>query len=101
MAQLGRPGLSPQQKAELWRRWKAGESLSDIGRALGKHAASVFGVLLSKGGIAPPIRWRSSRSLSLQEREEISRGLIAGSSLRKIAEQLGRAPSSISREIKP
>jgi IS30 family transposase len=99
MAQLGRPGLSPQQKAELWRRWKAGQSLSDIGRALGKHAASVFGVLLSKGGIAPPVRRRSSRSLSLQEREEISRGLIAGFSLRKIAEQLGRAPSSISREI--
>jgi hypothetical protein len=70
MAQLGRPGLSPQQKAELWRRWKAGQSLSDIGRALGKHAASVFGVLLSKGGIAPPIRSLSSRTLSLRERED-------------------------------
>ena len=56
MPQMGRPGLSPQQKAELWARWKAGQSLSDIGRALGKHAASVFGVLLAKGGIAPLAR---------------------------------------------
>ena len=100
MAQMGRPRLSPQQKAELWARWKAGQSLSDIGRALGKHAASVFGVLLSKGGIAPPARKRSRLSLSLKEREEISRGLIAGVSLRKIAEQLGRSPSTISREIR-
>jgi len=99
MARLGRPGLSPQQKAELWTRWKAGQSLSDIGRGLGKHAASVFGVLLAKGGIAPFARKRSSRSLSLQDREEISRGLIAGLSLRKIAEQLGRSPSTISRKV--
>ena len=56
MAQMGRPGLSSQQKEELWERWKAGQSLSDIGRTLGKHAASVFGVLLSKGGIAPTAR---------------------------------------------
>lgn len=99
MAQLGRPGLSPQQKAELWRRWKAGQSLSDIGRALGRHAASVFGVLLSKGGIAPPARRRSSRTLSLQEREEISRGLIAGLSLRNTAEILGRVLHPSGREI--
>jgi IS30 family transposase len=99
MPQMGRPGLSPQQKAELWARWKAGQSLSDIGRALGKHAASVFGVLRAKGGIAPIARKRSSRSLTLQDREEISRGLIAGLSLRRIAEQLGRSPSTISREV--
>lgn len=99
MPQMGRPGLSSQQKAELWARWKAGQSLSDIGRALGKHAASVFGVLLAKGGIAPIARKRSSRSLTLQDREEISRGLIAGLSLRRIAEQLGRSPSTISREV--
>ena len=52
MARTGRPGLSQLQKKELWQRWKDGQSLSDIGRALGKHAASVFGVLLAKGGIA-------------------------------------------------
>ena len=63
MAQMGRPGLSSQQKRELWVRWKAGQSLSDIGRGLGKHAGSIFGVLLSKGGIAPPARIRSRRSL--------------------------------------
>jgi IS30 family transposase len=99
MAQMGRPGLSPQQKQELWARWKAGQSLSDIGRSLGRHAGSIFGVLLSRGGIAPPARIRSRRSLSAHEREEISRGLVAGLSLRKIAGQLGRAPSTISREV--
>lgn len=99
MAQMGRPGLSSQQKEELWKRWKAGQSLSDIGRSLGKHAASVFSVLLCKGGIAPPARIRSRLSLSLQDREEISRGLVAGLSLRKIAKHLGRSPSTISHEI--
>lgn len=99
MPQMGRPGLSAQQKAELWARWKSGQSLSDIGRALGKHAASIFGVLLAKGGIAPLPRKRSLRSLTLQDREEISRGLIAGLSLLRIAEQLGRSPSTISREV--
>lgn len=99
MAQMGRPGLSSQQKHELWARWKAGQSLSDIGRSLGKHAGSIFGVLQSRGGIAPSARTRSRRSLSAREREEISRGLVSGLSLRLIAAQLGRAPSTISREI--
>ena len=99
MAQMGRPGLSSQQKHELWAQWKAGRSLSDIGRNLGRHAGSIFGVLRLKGGIAPPVRRRSRRSLSVHEREEISRGLVAGLSLRKIAAQLGRAPSTISREV--
>lgn len=99
MAQMGRPGLSPQQKAELWTRWKAGQSLSDIGRGLGKHAASIFGVLVSRGGVAPPNRRRSRLSLSIQDREEISRGLVAGLSMRKISEQLGRSPSTVSREV--
>src|SRR3954466_6149386 len=99
MAPMGRPGLSPQQKRELWAHWKSGLSLSDIGRSLGKHAGSIFGVLSSRGGIAPPARTRSPRSLSLHEREEISRGLVAGLSLRRIAAQLRRAPSTISREV--
>src|SRR5271169_765592 len=99
MAQMGRPGLSRQQKQELWARWKAGQTLSDIGRSLGKHAGSIFGVLHSRGGIAPATRKRSRRSLSVHEREEISRGLVAGLSLRLIAAQLGRAPSTISREV--
>ncbi len=100
MARTGRPGLSAEQKRELWARWKDGQSLSDIGRALGKHAGSVFGVLRAKGGIAPPIRKRSRLSLSLAEREEISRGVAAGLSLRRIAAQLGRAPSTVSREVR-
>jgi IS30 family transposase len=99
MARTGRPGLSAEQKRELWIRWKDGQSLSDIGRALGKHAGSVFGVLQAQGGIAPPLRKRSARALTLGEREEISRGLVAGLSLRQIAVQLGRPPSTISREV--
>jgi IS30 family transposase len=99
MARTGRPGLSAEQKKELWIRWKDGQSLSDIGRALGKHAGSVFGVLQAKGGIAPPLRQRSARALTLEEREEISRGLVAGLSLRRIAAQLGRSSSTVSREI--
>ena len=99
MARTGRPGLSQQQKDELWQRWKEGQSLSDIGRALGKHAASVFGVLLAKGGVAPRMRLRKTGSLSQLEREEISRSLVAGFSYCSIAKLLGRAPSTISREI--
>ena len=99
MARTGRPGLSQQQKKELWQRWKDGQSLSDIGRALGKHAASVFGVLLAKGGIAPRMRSRRVGSLSQLEREEISRNLVAGLSYCSIGRLLGRAPSTISREV--
>lgn len=99
MAQMGRPGLSAAQKAELWQRWKQGQSLSEIGRALGKHAGSIHGVVSSNGGFIPSIRRRARRALALAEREEISRGLAMGSSIRQIAGQLGRAPSTISREI--
>lgn len=99
MAQRGRPGLSPDQKRDLWRRWKAGESLSEIGRALGRQAGSIHGVVEASGGYVPPPRRRSARTLSLAEREEISRGLAGRSSLRAIARHLDRAPSTISREI--
>jgi IS30 family transposase len=99
MARMGRPGLSAEQKRELWTRWKEGWSLSDIGRALGKHAGSVFGIVLAKGGIAPPLRRRSRLSLRPEEREEISRGLMAGWSCHQIAAQVGRSPSTISREV--
>lgn len=99
MAQLGRPGLPPQEKAELWRRWKRGESLSDIARALKKGGGSIFGVLRLCGGIAPAVRQRSRLALSCEDREEISRGLAAGLSLRAIAASIRRAPSTVSREI--
>ena len=99
MAQMGRPGLSEQQKRELWQRWKEGQSLTEIGDALGRHAASIHGVVSHTGGIAPPARRRSARSLTVAEREEISRGLAAGHSIRAIARSLGRAASTVSREI--
>lgn len=92
MAQLVRPRYSVSQKAELWRQWKAGQSLSEIGRSLGKRPASIFGIVSSAGGIAPPPRTRSPHALSLSEREEISRGVAAGDSIRWIASALGRAP---------
>jgi len=99
MARLGRPGLTSDQKAELWRRWHEGEGYSDIGRAIGKFPASVFGVLRLFGGYEPAARHRSDRHLTLPEREEISRGLSGGYSIRDIAKWLNRSPSTISREI--
>lgn len=92
-------GLSAPQKRELWNRWRRGQSLSEIGRALGKHAGSISGVLAIHGGISPPNRTRSSRVLSLSEREDISRGLSAGFSLRRIASSIGRPVSTVSREV--
>jgi len=99
MGHMGRPGLSAAQKAELWQRWKQGQSLSEIGRALGKHAGSIHGVLSSNGGFIPPVRRRSRWALTLAEREEISRGIATALSIRQIAAKLGRAPSTVSREI--
>jgi len=99
MARMGRPGLTAEQKHELWSRWKAGGSLSEIGRALGRQAGSIHGVVASSGGYAPTPRRRSPRVLSLTEREEVSRGLAEGVSLRAIAARIGRAPSTISREV--
>jgi IS30 family transposase len=99
MARLGRPGLTDAQKAELWERWRKGESLSDIGRAIGRHAGSVLGVLRLHGGIYQPPRKRSGRSLSLVEREDISRGIAAGHSIRAIAPSINRAPSTVCREV--
>jgi len=85
MAQMGRPGLSAEQKVALWTRWKNGQSFSEIGRELGKHAASIFGVVAQRGGIAPPNRRRSPGALTLSEREEISRGIAVGTSIRQTA----------------
>ena len=99
MARIGRPGLSDGQRQELWQRWKAGESLSEIGRALGKHPGSIHGVIALRGGVVPIARRRSCRTLTLDEREEISRGLATGDSIRAIAHALHRPPSSISREV--
>ena len=97
---LGRRyGLSAVQKTEIWRRWKAGESLHEIGRALGKDHGSIHFLLSQHGGIVPAVRRRSERTLTLAEREEISRGIASGSSIREIARNLQRAASTVSREV--
>jgi transposase, IS30 family len=100
MAQIGRPGLSTSEKAELWKRWKEGQTLSEIGRALGKHTGSIHGVLSLNGGGFLETRRRSRLALTLLEREEISRGIAAGQSIRHMARILGRSPSTVSREIR-
>ena len=87
------------QKAEIWDRWQHGESLTAIGRLFDRPSSSIFNMLAPTGGIRPPPRQRSRRALTLAEREEISRGLACGLSLRAIAVRLGRAASTISREL--
>ncbi len=99
MKQRQRIYYSAAQRSEIWDRWQRGESMSSIGRRFDRQSSSIFSVLSPSGGIRPAERRRSGRSLSLSEREEISRGLVAGRSLRAIAVQLGRAPSTISREV--
>lgn len=99
MAQPGKQGMSEAQKAELWRRRRHGESINDISRAIGKYRTSVFGILKVRGGFPPPLRRRASSALTLAEREEISRGIAAGHSMREIARTLQRSTSTISREI--
>ena len=94
-----RRNLTESERHDLWQRWKNGQSLSDIARALDRKPGTVYCFLSASGGIAPLPRRRSQRSLSLVEREEISRGLCAGLSARKIAVQLDRHPSTVSREI--
>ena len=95
-----RRATSFAEKADLWKRWKDGESCSDIARALGRGTGTVHWMLREWGGIAPPERHRNARVLTLGEREEISRGLSAGESIREIAGRLNRAPSTVSRELR-
>src|SRR5580658_1961886 len=91
--------LSSAQRADMWSRWKAGQSLNAIGRALGKDKQVIHFLLARYGGIAPPVRRRSRCALTLAEREDISRGIASGCSLRVIAQRLRRASSTISREV--
>ena len=86
-----RINYSVAQKTEMWDRWQRGESLKAIGRVFDRPSSSIFGVLSPSGGIRPADRKRSRLALSLQEREEISRGLVAHLSLRSIAFQLRRS----------
>jgi IS30 family transposase len=89
------------QKAELWERWKSGSSAAAISRALDRrNKTGVLRIVTLQGGIAPAPRRRALAALRLEEREEISRGIAAGQSIRQIALGLGRAPSTVSRELR-
>lgn len=100
MVRRRRPWLNAAQQAEIWRRWRAGESLRAIGRALDWRTPCIFRFVARAGGRAPGPRRRSRLALTAHEREEISRGLASGDSLRMIGRHLGRAPSTISREVR-
>jgi len=91
--------LSATERAEVWRRWKDGQSLHAIGRALSRAHPVVHRLLKQHGGITPPLRRRSQRVLTMAEREDISRGIASGCSLRVIAQRLRRAPCTVSREV--
>jgi IS30 family transposase len=99
VAKLGRQGMSDELRAQLWSMWGSGKSFSEISRAIGHPPGSIFTVIKQTGGYAPRPRKRRPGALNLAEREEISRGLARGDSLRRIARALGRAPSTVSREV--
>jgi IS30 family transposase len=99
MKQRTRIYYSQEQKDLMWDRWKKGDTLHTIGRLFDRGHSSVQRILSESGGIRPPKRKRSRLSLTLAEREEISRGLVSQLSIRAIATQLNRSPSTISREI--
>lgn len=94
-----RLNFTDNESQEVWRRWKLGQSLSEIGRALERKAATIHGHIEAEGGYAPATRKRKQVGLTMEEREEISRALAAGSSFREIAVAMRRAPSTISREV--
>ena len=100
MKQRCRIYYSESQRALMWQRWKQGNSLQQIAQLFDRNHSSVAGVLSASGGIQPAARSRSRLALTSAEREEISRSLVEGSSIRSIAMLLGRAPSTISRELK-
>ncbi len=91
---------SESDRQKIFDRWLAGESQNAIARSFGRGHSSIQSVLARTGGIRPPLRKRSRIALSLADREEISRGIVAGRSIRSIASQIGRAPSTVSRELR-
>ena len=99
MERRPRTVYTDSQKALMWERWRKGDSLQKIAQLFDRNHSSVQRILAESGGIQPAQRCRSRLALTLAEREEISRGMVAGQSIRSIATSLGRAPSTISREI--
>src|ERR1700687_310054 len=100
MTRRKRSRLSAAQKTEIWKRWKSGQSLHEIGRVFDKPHTSIRHFLLPRGGIAPAARRRSRLALALAEREDISRGIASGWSMREIARRMNRAASTVSREVR-
>ena len=99
MVYRSRIKYTDEMKSYMWDRYQQGDAVKAIARSFDRSSSSIHGQLSRTGGIRPPERKRSPRSLRLSEREEISRGLVAGLPVRTIAAQLDRAPSTISREI--
>ena len=100
MEAISRKWFTAKQRTELWERWRQGQCVADIARGLERRNKSgVYRVLALTGGIRPASRRRSTVTLTLEEREEISRGIAVGTSIRAIAAKLGRAPSTVSREV--
>ena len=100
MKQRPRIYYSESQKAVMWERWKQGFTLHEIGKIFDRPHTSIHRILAETGGFRPPQRSRAPTALTLSEREEISRALVKGESIRSIAARLERAPSTISREVK-
>jgi IS30 family transposase len=100
MKQRPRIYYTESQRALMWERWQKGESLQQIARLFDRNHSAIQGILAKSGGIRPVERCRSRLALTLSEREEVSRSLVAGQSVYSIATSLGRAPSTISRELK-
>lgn len=99
MAKIGRPGLPSDRRQQVWEMWKTGSSISEIAREVGALPGSIFSIFLPFGGIYQAPQQRRPGTLSLAEREEISRGLARGDSYRAIGRALGRSASTITREV--
>jgi len=100
MRQRRRIYYTEADKALIWDRWERGDTLHAIAAGFDRYHSSIAGILARSGGIRPLERRRSRVALTLAEREEISRGVVAGTSIRSIAKALGRAPSTVSRELR-
>lgn len=99
MKQRPRIHYTESQKALMWERWRQGDSLQMIAQLFGRNHSSIQHILATTGRICPAQRCRSRLTLTLAEREQIARAVVAGQSVRSIALSLGRAPSTISGQI--
>lgn len=91
--------LSSAERDDMWCRWKAGNHVREIARAFGRDHGSIRGLLARRGGVAPSVRTRGRMAPTLIEREDVPRGIASGKSGRSIADRIGRAASTVCREI--